>query len=158
VAISVAAVLLICVPSSASAASTGSKGLRYETQMRRVGPSLGKALRAVATVRSLASHYPAKPTAARSAATALEPLPDLLRLVRAHLRTIRPPAGARSAHGELVRGAGDLAKELPPIILRLQHGYLTAGKRLATLAGVNELRQGVVALGKHGYRIGVGRL
>jgi hypothetical protein len=154
----VVALLVLVAPAAATAGSTSPTTSRYETQMRAVGPSLGRALRAVAAAKALASHYPAKPTAARSAAATLAPLPKLLHIANTQLRSIHPPAGARALHLDLVRGSADLARELPSIVARLQRGYLTAGKRLATLPGVQELSSGVSTLGKHGYRIGVGRL
>jgi hypothetical protein len=79
-------------------------------------------------------------------------------MANTQLRSIHPPAGARAPHLDLVRGSAALARELPSIIARLQRGYLVAGKALPTLSGVQELSQGVSRLGKHGYRIGVGRL
>jgi hypothetical protein len=154
----VVALLVLVAPAAAPAGSPSSTTSRYETKMRAVGPSLGKALRAVAAARALTSHYPAKPTAARSAAATLAPIPELLHVAHTQLQAIHPPAGARAAHLDLVRGSGDLARELPSIIARLRRGYLTAGKQLATLSGEQELSDGVSTLGKHGYRIGVGQL
>lgn len=131
---------------------------RYESQLKLVGPDLGYVLRTVAAVHALAVHRPAKPTAARTAAAKLEPLSALLRTTQRRLRSIAAPGAARAPHASLVRGAGELASELGPLVERLRRGYLVAATDLDKLAGAVALRTGTATLEKQGYRFGVGRL
>jgi hypothetical protein len=137
-------------------AGSASGATRYQTQMRTsVRPQLTAALAGVAKARKLATHYPAKPTAAREARAALLVAEPKLALSAKRLAAIAPPSGIASAHAEVLRGVRELEVELRPIIARMKIGYLVAGKGIASLKGLVVIHAGLTTIAKHGFNVGI---
>jgi hypothetical protein len=67
------------------------------------------------------------------------------------LKAISPPVAVQSEHADLIKGAGELNRELKPILAKLHQGYYVVVAQLPSLRGSTQIAAALGRLKARGY-------